>query len=164
MIRTRSLLLFSLFRDFLTPGPVEPAPPILYNYGFGFCIMLDIFSSKIRFSLSISVYRSVQNITKLVWVCLFLEFEFENGYMNGQLIFKLWKRETYIPWVPLFCRSSDHLCWVQKAGTNITLWLSTLRISVSSDECLFPTVSISCRGTWMGRVRAQDLSLISICN
>jgi len=29
----------------------------LYRLGFGFCMILDIFSSKMRFSLSISVYR-----------------------------------------------------------------------------------------------------------
>ena len=31
----------------------------LYRLGFGFCMILDIFSSKMRFSLSISVYRPI---------------------------------------------------------------------------------------------------------
>jgi len=76
------------------------------------------------------------------------------------------KALTYIPSEPLSCHFSGHLYWVpcQRAVTGTALWLSTSRTSVSSCEYLFPVVSISCRGIWMGTVRAQDLSLISICN
>ena len=43
--------------------------PALYKLGLGFYIIFDIFSNKILFSLSISVYRSKFKIEVKIQIC-----------------------------------------------------------------------------------------------